>query len=215
MVLRGPASSCHENPRKERNVMSTIKRNKPTRKDQLRLIVSGVQKHYPSGQLKLASQTFNLPSDLVKAIQADIDATDAADKARADWLAAVQVQTDSHQKVGPVLRALKRTVLGQFGDTQDASSTLADFGYAPPKVTEKSSATKAAAAEQGRATRAARHTMGSKQKQQVKGTVATTTASPPATPASPPAAGPAAPVAPVASAPAAGSTTAGTTPHVA
>ncbi len=193
--------------------MSTIKRNKPTRKDQLRLIVSGVQQHYPSGQMKLASQTFNLPSDLVKAIQADIDATDAADKARADWLAAVQVQTDSHQKVGPVLRALKRTVLGQFGDTQDASSTLADFGYAPPKVTEKSSATKAAAAEQGRATRAARHTMGSKQKLQVTGTV--TPPSPPATPASPPAAGPAAPVAPVASAPAAGSTTAGTTPHVA
>jgi hypothetical protein len=193
--------------------MSELNRNKPTRKDRLRLIVSGVQKHYPSGQMTLASQTFNLPSDLVKAIQADIDATDAADKARADWLAAVQVQTDSHQKVGPVLRALKRTVLGQFGDTQDASSTLADFGYAPPKVTEKSSATKAAAAEQGRATRAARHTMGSKQKLQVKGTV--TPASPPATPASPPAAGPAAPVAPVASAPAAGSTTAGTTPHVA
>jgi hypothetical protein len=194
--------------------MSSIDRNKPTRKDQLRLIVSGVQKHYPSGQMTLASQTFNLPSDLVKAIQADIDATDAADKARADWLAAVQVQTDSHQKVGPVLRAFKRAVLARFGDTQDAGSTLADFGYAPQKVAVKSSATNAAAAEQGRATRAARHTMGSKQKQQVKGTV--TPASPPATPASPPAAGPAAPVAPVASAPSAGgSTTAGTTPHVA
>jgi hypothetical protein len=193
--------------------MSTINRNKPTRKDQLRLIVSGVQKHYPSGQMTLASQTFNLPSDLVKAIQADIDVTDAADKARADWLAAVQAQTDSHQKVGPVLRAFERQVLAQFGDTQDASSTLADFGYAPPKVAVKSSATKTAAAELGRATRVARHTMGSKQKQQVKGTL--TPVSPPATPASPPAAGPAAPVAPVASAPSAGSTTAGTTPHVA
>src|ERR1700722_8623344 len=162
MVLRGPASSCHDNPRKERNVMSVLNRNKPTRKDRLRLIVSGVQKHYPSGQLTLASQTFNLPSDLVKAIQADIDATDAADKARADWLAAVQVQTDSHQKVGPVLRAFKRQVLAQFGDTQDASKTPADFGYAPQKVAVKSSATKVAARELGRATRAARHTMGAK-----------------------------------------------------
>jgi hypothetical protein len=193
--------------------MSTLNRSKPTRKDLLRLIISGVQKHYPSGQMTLASQTFNLPSDLVKAIQADIDVTDAADKARADWLAAVEVQTDSHQKVGPVLRAFKRQVLAQFGDTQDASSTLADFGYGPQKVAVKSSATKAAAAELGRATRAARHTMGSKQKKQVKGTI--TPVSPPATPASTPAAGPAAPVAPVASAPSAGSTTAGTTPHVA
>ena len=191
----------------------TQKANKPIGQDLLRRIARGVQMHYPSGQLSLAGQTFNMPTDLVNLIQGDIAVIDAADKARADWLAAVQVQTDSHQKVGPVLRALKRTVLGQFGDTQDASSTLADFGYAPPKVTEKSSATKAAAAEQGRATRAARHTMGSKQKLQVKGTV--TPASPPATPASPPAAGPAAPVAPVTSAPSAGSTSGGTTPHVA
>ncbi len=188
--------------------MSTLDRNKPTRKDQLRLIISGVQKHYPSGQMALASQTFNLPSDLVKFIQADIDATDAADKVRADWLAAVQAQTDSHQKVGPVLRALKRQVLAQFGDTQDAGSTLADFGYAPQKVAEKSAATKAAAAEKGRATREARHTMGSNQRKQVKGTV-DATVSPPAVPASPPAPPPGA------SAPPAGSTTAGTTPHVA
>jgi hypothetical protein len=186
--------------------MSALNRNKPTRKDLLRLIISGVQKHYPGGQLVLASQTFNLPSDLVKFIQADIDASDAADKVRADWLAAVQVQTDAHQKVGPVLRAFKRQVLAQFGDTQDASSTLADFGYAPPKVAAKSAETKATAAEKGRATRAARHTMGKKQKQPVKGTVPTT-ASPPAVPASPPTPGPGA------SAPPAGSTTAGT-PHV-
>ena len=166
--------------------MSTIDRNKPTRKDLLRLVISGVQKHFPSGQMILAGQTFNLPSDLVKFIQTDIDVTDAADKARADWLAGVQVQTDSHQKVGPVLRALKRQVLATFGDTQDASSTLADFGYAPPKIAAKSAATKATAAERGRATRTARHTMGKKQKQPVKGTVPAT-ASPPTAPASPPA----------------------------
>ena len=187
--------------------MSTLDRNKPTRKDLLRLVISGVQRHFPSGQMTLAGQTFNLPSDLVKFIQADIDATDAADKVRADWLAGVQVQTDSHQKVGPVLRAFKRQVLAKFGDTQDASSTLADFGYAPQKVATKSVATKAAAAEKGRATRAARHTMGKKQKLQVKGTV--TAAPGPAAPASPPAAGPGAPAA---SAPPTGSTSTGT-PH--
>jgi hypothetical protein len=172
--------------------MSTTDRSKPTRTSLLRHIISGVQKHYPSGQMVLASQTFNLPSDLVKFIQADLDATDAADKAHAEWLAAVQVQTDAHQKVAPVLRALKRHVFAQFGDTQDASNTLADFGYTPPKVAAKSAATKATAAQKSRATRTARHTMGPRQKKDVKGTVgpsvpATSTppAPPPAAPATP------------------------------
>ena len=183
--------------------MSVLNRNKPIRKDLLRLLISGVQKHFPSGQMILAGQTFNLPSDLVQYIQADIDATDAADKVHADWLAGVQVQRDSHQKVGPVLRALKRQVLAKFGDTQDAGSTLADFGYAPPKVSTKSVVTKATSADRNRATRAARHTMGSKQKLQVKGTVPA--APEPAAPASPPSPGP------VASAARTGSTSG--TPH--
>jgi hypothetical protein len=145
--------------------MNTINRsNKPIRKDRLRLIASGVQTHFPSGQKVLAGQTFNLPSDLVNLIQADIEATDAADKGRADWLAAVQVQTDSHQKVAPVLRALKRQVLAQFGDTQAASSVLADFGFAPQTVPAITAEARVAAVEKTRATRVARHTMGPKQR---------------------------------------------------
>ena len=162
--------------------------------------------HFPSGQIVLAGQTFKLPTDLVNFIQTDVTVTDAADKAHADWLAAVQVQTDSHQKVSPVLRALKRQVLAQFGDNQDATSTLADFGFAPTKVTAITAVAKVASVEKTRATRVARHTMGSKQKKLVTGTVAPT-APPPATPAPTPA------PSPVASAPSAGVATAGTAPH--
>jgi len=124
---------------------------------------------------------------VVNLIQADIEATDAADKARADWLTAVQVQEDSHQKVAPVIRALKRQVLAQFGDTQAAGSVLADFGYTPQTVPAITAEAQAAAVGKNRATRAARHTMGPKQKKQVTGTVA-----PPATPAPAPAPSPAA-----------------------
>jgi hypothetical protein len=163
--------------------MSNIDRtNKPTRKDRLRLIASGVQKLFPSGQKILAGQTLNLPTDVVNLIQTDIALTDAADKARAAWLAAVQVQSDSHQKLAPVLRAFKRMVLAQLGDTQDAASTLADFGFTPQKVGAPTAETKAAAVEKSRATRAARHTMGPKQKKSVTGTVGPTAPSP-ATPA--------------------------------
>jgi hypothetical protein len=187
--------------------MSNINRtNKPTRKDRLRLIASGAQAHFPSGQKVLAGQTLNLPTDVVSLIDTDIANTDAADKARADWLAAVQLQTDSHEKLTPILRAFERMVLAQFGDTQDAASILADFGFAPQKVSAPTAETKAAAVQKSRATRAARHTMGPKQKKSVTGTVAPTAPSP-ATPAPSPA--PSA----TATAPTAGGTTVTVPPH--
>src|SRR5215475_2356420 len=101
-----------------------------------------------------------MPTDLVKLIQADIDTIDAADQARAAWLERVQVERDSHSKLGPVLRALRAQVLAQFGDTQSVGSTLADFGYTPLKIAERSVADKATAADKARGTRKARHTMG-------------------------------------------------------
>ncbi len=162
--------------------MATFK-NKPTRNQGLRLIVAGVLKHFPSGQIVLARRTFNMPDDLVNLIQADIDTTDKADKARADWLALVQAQNDSHDALAPTLRMLQAYVVSQFGDTQDAGSTLAEFGYTPRKVAELPVATKAGAADKGRATRTARHTMGKVQRKAVKGTV--TPSAPEPTPAAP------------------------------
>jgi hypothetical protein len=99
-----------------------------------------------------AGQTFNPPDDLVKFTQADVTATDAADKARADWLATVRVQDDSHRNAGPVLRAVKRQVLAQFGDTQDTASVLADFGLTPQRTTTTTAATKADAMEMRKGT---------------------------------------------------------------
>ncbi len=163
--------------------------NKSTRKDALRLIAAGVQMHFPSGTLILANQTFEMPADLVNLILADIADTDAADKARAAWLAAVQVQTNSHEKLAPVLRALKAQVLAQFGDTQDSATTLADFGYSPRRVGPRSVEEKAAAAVKGLATRAARHTMGSRQKERVTGNVTGVVVTPVVAPPSPAPAG--------------------------
>jgi type I site-specific restriction endonuclease len=160
---------------KKVNIMLNLERNKPTRKDTLRLLVSGVQKHFPSGSLVLAKQTFAV-ADLVALLQADIDATNAADQARATWLTQVGAQNASHQKVAPVIRALKSLVISQFGDTQDAGTALADFGLTPRKIAERSIATKAEVVDKGRATRVARHTMGKNQKKLVTGTVTPTAA---------------------------------------
>jgi glyceraldehyde-3-phosphate dehydrogenase/erythrose-4-phosphate dehydrogenase len=151
--------------------MSALDRNKPSRNDQLRLIAAGALKHFPNGNLLLANHTFTTAADLATFIQADIDACDAADRARAAWLTAVHEQTASHAAVAPVLRALKRQLLAQFGDTPAANATLADFGYTAPKVVQRTSTANAAAAAKARATRQARHTMGKNQKKDVKGKV--------------------------------------------
>ena len=68
---------------------------------------------------------------------------------------------------GPLAKA---DVLGQFGDNQ---TTLADFGIEAPKpTTNVSSATKAAAAVKGAATKEVRGTnLGKKQKKSLKGNV--------------------------------------------
>jgi hypothetical protein len=162
--------------------MAATDKNKPLRKDRLRLLMSGVTKHYANVTLVLAGQPYTAIA-LVQLIQQDIDASDLADKAHADWSQQVQIERDSHTELAPVLRALRSQVFAQFGDSKDASSTLKDFGYTPRKVTKPRVQTKADAAKKGRATRSARHTAGKNQKKDVKGTVPAET--PVAAPTSP------------------------------
>ncbi|HEV3194092.1 MAG TPA: hypothetical protein VGY54_26485 [Polyangiaceae bacterium] len=87
---------------------------------------------------------------------------------------------------------MKAFVIAQFGDTQDSSKVLEDFGYTPRKVPQKKADTKAQAAAQGKATRAVRSTRGKKQKAEIKGAPvgkpypgSTTKAPEPATPTPP------------------------------
>jgi hypothetical protein len=150
-------------------IMPNQDKNKPTRKDRLRTLISGVQKHYPSGSLVLAGQAIPT-AQLVLQIQQDIDATDAATQAHTAWIEKVQVERNSHRALAPLLRALRSLVFGQFGEAKDAASILGDFGFAPRKVVQRTAADKAKAADKSRATRKARSTMGKVQKKKVHGT---------------------------------------------
>ena len=96
-------------------------------------------------------------------------------------------------------RALKPWVINQYG----ASSQQAhDFGFPPPKVPVRTVEEKADAVALSKATRKARHTMGSKQKQEIKGTIVAPTApAAPATNVIVVAQAPAIPATPVAQAP--------------
>jgi hypothetical protein len=180
--------------------MNTDK-SKASRQDRIRKVTSGAAKHFPpTTTFTLAATTVTLPQ-LTQTCQKDIDASDAADQAKAEWLTSVQAQRDANAETDPILRAFKAYVISYFGDTQNAANTLADFGYTPRKPRSKDVAAKALAADKARATRKARGTMGPKQKKDIKGTVATPPA-PGASTASAPVVSPA-PSAPTAAPPAA------------
>jgi hypothetical protein len=169
-------------------------------------LIDGLNKHatvIPSIVINGASVT---TKDIVATMQSRIDTAKAAQSTRATWQTAVQADHAERDKTKTFVSGLKQALLVAFAGQVD---TLADFGLTGRKVRVVSPEEKLAAAQKAKATRAARHTMGSKQKSAIKGTVAPTTPAPavPAAPtpiATPPAAPAPAPVtpAPVQAAPA-------------
>jgi hypothetical protein len=153
--------------------------NTTTRKVTLQKAKEGIAKHYSNvSSLTLGGVSVS-PADLMGLIQKDLDAMAAAAKAHADLKVLIQAAHDAHVAVLPLLRWLKLYVLLQSGKGQASASTLEDFGFTVPKTAKPASPeVKASAVKKAAATRKARHTLGSKQKQAITGET-------PATPATP------------------------------
>ena len=121
-------------------------------------------------------------SDIIKALQTRIAAANTVQSTRATWQAAVKANADERASSRTLVLGVTQVLQVMYGGSID---TLAEFGLKPRKVpaplTPEQRVAKAAKAK---ATRAARHTMGTKQKAKVKGTV--TTIVTPASPAAPP-----------------------------
>jgi hypothetical protein len=137
-------------------------------------------------------------AEIIATYQASLDGRATLNSQRADVKATLVTVAASDTKRRVVDRALKAWVVNQYGaDSKEAH----DFGFPPPKAPERTVSSKATALERSEATRQARHTMGSRQKEDVKGTAVVLVA--PANPATT-----VQPAAPAASAP---STTTATT----
>ncbi len=106
--------------------------------------------------------------DIVAALHARIAAARVATSTRATWQAAVRSERDEREKTKALVGVVKQTLLASFAGQVDA---LARFGLTPRKPRVVSPDTQVAAAAKARATRAARHTMGKKQKAEIKGAV--------------------------------------------
>jgi hypothetical protein len=161
-------------------------KNKATRQNSNRKIVSAIKKHL-SGSVTLEGVKY-APAKLAKMFQDGIDVADATDAASKAWHAAVATEQASTQGLSSAQTLLRNYVSATYGE---ASTVFSDFGFVPRAVRTVNAATKAEAVQKREATRAARHTMGKREKLDVKGwsepAASSTTA--PATPAAPAAAG--------------------------
>jgi hypothetical protein len=151
--------------------MNTARVTKVTLAQRVRDLIAGTQKHSPNGQLTLGGETFTAQA-LIQVLQSLGDALVTVDTAKASWKGALKNLADVKAKVGPIIGAYRSWVVATYGN---APATLADFGLAPPTARAPLTANQLVAAVAKRnATRAARHTLGPKQKKDIKGTVPAT-----------------------------------------
>jgi hypothetical protein len=169
-------------------------------------LVAGSKEHFSTvSSLTFGNRTFT-PAQIEASLQTLIDLRTAVDTARSATKANLVAEAAQTPSLRSLMAAFVAFVKVTFGNSPD---TLASFGLKPRKTPVPLTIDQlAAAAAKRAATRAARHTMGTKQKQKVKGTI-TTIVTPPMAPAPAPVA-----PSPVVSAPAPG-TSAGTAPRVA
>jgi hypothetical protein len=142
-------------------------------------LIDGLKKHEQTLTFLVIGGTSLKTVDLIGILQARIDSANTAVSTRATWQTGVKADQDERAKTKTIVSGLRQALLVAFAGSID---TLADFGLKPRKQpAPRTPEQKAAAVAKAKATRAARHTMGTKQKAQVKGTV------PQAVPATPPA----------------------------
>jgi hypothetical protein len=156
---------------------------KSTAKDRDSKAMLGIDKHLAGVASVTLNGTAHTPAELKSILKRDIDSANAVDTARAAWQKTVKDERGTRNQASALLRALRGYLVATHGE--GAVDLLADFGFSPPKPRKVTVRVKAAAADKTVATRSARHTMGHKQKKNVKGTVTTIVA--PSAPATAPA----------------------------
>ena len=152
------------------------KSNKSSVSDRDRKAIAGIKQQYANVPAIVLDGVSYAPSDVVKSLQAQIDAADATASAETAFHQAVAAEKVAGAKANGLFRALRTRV---FSDFKSRPDVLAVFGLSLPQRQVPNADKVAEAVKKRAATRAARHTMGKRQKADVKGTV----------PAAPPPAG--------------------------
>jgi len=168
-------------------------------------LIAGTSKHLANvTQVIVAGGSFT-PTQVTEKLQALVKLRNDVDAAKALTKAKLAAEKTDMTSLRIFMDAFVTFVKAAYGTSPDV---LADFGLHPKARTPQTVEAKTAAAAKRKATRAARHTMGAKQKKGVKGAVTGIVVTP-ITAASPTATVPSSPSAPATST----GTTAAATPH--
>jgi hypothetical protein len=131
-------------------------------------LIDGLKKHEPTLSSLFIGGALLKTADVITILQTRIDAATTVVSSRATWQTDVKADHDQRAKTKTLVSGLRQALQVAFVGQIDA---LADFGLKPRKVRVTTPEQKAAASAKAKATRVARHTMGPKQKAQIKGTV--------------------------------------------
>ncbi len=132
-----------------------------------RALIAGINANLPNVALfNLNDQQF-ARADLLGQFQARIDAAEAVKAAKTQWHTLVAAERALNRSVSRLRAAMRRYLEALYGaDNQK----LQDFGFTPAAAPKTKVAVKAEAQVKAKATRSARHTMGKRQKKDIKGT---------------------------------------------
>jgi hypothetical protein len=150
--------------KKQGKTMNT--RTKAARSDRNRQAIAGVKKHYANAPSIVVDGVSRTPAEIVRGLQASIDAADATSAANAAFHKAVQAEQAVNADGDALYRGLRSFLITQH---KTAPETLGDFGITLASKRVPDAETVAKAVEKRAATRAARHTLGKRQKSAIKG----------------------------------------------
>jgi hypothetical protein len=134
-------------------------------------LVDGFNLHATAIPSMVIDGVLRTTKDIVATLQSRIDSAKSALSTKATWQATIRSDQALRDTTKTFVSGVKQGLLVAFGGRLD---TLADFGLTArtkPVVTPEEKIARTAKAQ---ATRAARHTMGTKQKAAIKGTVTPT-----------------------------------------
>jgi hypothetical protein len=149
--------------------------NKATKATNERNMIAGLTKYVGEATMVIGGKSYT-GTKLAEIMQSRLDVDEAVIAAKAVWQNAVQRERAQNAATQKVAADVRKAVYIMFGSSVE---TLAEFGLAPHKRGTLTPEQQVERTAKVRATRAARHTMGPKQRQQIKGE-APATAAPPA-----------------------------------
>ena len=141
-------------------------------------VAAALDKLAPKANIPVAGKLV-ASKDVRVQLLSHVAAMDASSDARAKFVQAVSADKAQRAQMGPLLSAIRSYAAGVYGE---GSPEFALFGFKPKRFAYRTVQVKAEAVEKLRATRAARHTMGKRQKAAIHGTVAASDGGPTATP---------------------------------